>query len=79
MQLNAVIINNIISMFSRDVGTIVFDKILSSMLYSNTVTSKDIAKYGVNEKNPLAALATCVDYGRQIVIKISLDKNSNNV
>lgn len=50
-----------------------------SALYDDAVTPEDLADNGLNEDNPLAALVTSMDFGRQIVVKLSTSNTSDNV
>ena len=51
----------------------------ASYLYEDNVDSEALKNNGVNENNPLAALVASVDYGRQIVVKLSTSNTSEEV
>ena len=51
----------------------------ASQLYADSVTPQDLEDNGVNADNPLAALVTSMDFGRQIVIKLSTENTSDMV
>ena len=51
----------------------------ASALYDDSVEPDDLAKNGVNKDNPLAALITSMDFGRQIVIKLSTSNTTVDV
>lgn len=51
----------------------------ASQLFADSVTPEDLADNGLDEENPLAALVTSVDFGRQIVVKLSSDEESDKV
>lgn len=51
----------------------------ASELYSDAVTVEDLSDNGVDEDNPLAALVTSMDFGRQIVVKLSTNNTTDKV
>ena len=51
----------------------------ASSLYSDAVTVENLSDNGVDEDNPLAALVTSMDFGRQIVVKLSTNNTTDKV
>lgn len=51
----------------------------ASGLYEDSVTVENLKSCRVDDKNPLAALVTSMDFGRQIVVKLSSSNTTENV
>lgn len=51
----------------------------ASALYDDSVKVEDLKGGSVDEKKPLAALVTSMDFGRQIVVKLSSSNATENV
>ena len=51
----------------------------AAALYDDSVGIEDLKAGSVDENNPLAALVTSMDFGRQIVVKLSSSNTTENV
>ncbi|MBQ0041317.1 MAG: thiol-activated cytolysin family protein [Clostridiales bacterium] len=52
---------------------------MASSLFRDDVNDTDLARYGINENNPAVGEVTKMDFGRQIVVKLSSDNCTDKI